>query len=81
MTGDWKFIGFENQQFPYELDIDKLYQFPPFQLEDEKDLGQLFTEQLNQAEEIANKLQEPTEFMTYDKKLEELMIFYVPKRK
>jgi selenocysteine lyase/cysteine desulfurase len=81
MTGDWKFIGFENQQFPYELDIDKLYQLPPFQLEDEKDLGQLFTEQLNQAEEIANKLQEPTEFMTYDKKLEELMIFYVPKRK
>jgi selenocysteine lyase/cysteine desulfurase len=79
MLGDWNYIGYENQKFLYELDIEKLYKLPPFQLEDEKDLISLFQKQLEQAEKIAAKLTEPTEFCRYDKKLEELMIFYVPK--
>ncbi|NQV19642.1 MAG: aminotransferase class V-fold PLP-dependent enzyme [Armatimonadetes bacterium] len=76
-TGDWNHLDEKEFQTPLDLDLDTLLNMKKFELEETKNMKDLFESNLVQAQKIIKDFKEPEDFKIFEPRLEELMMFYV----
>ena len=76
-NGEWTYLSDKIDSKPLDFNIYAAFSLPDFEMKQTHNLYELFTKQLKLAEDLSMNLKEPTEFLKFDRELEDLMIFYV----
>lgn len=79
-TGDWDHVKRVKQK-PIDLDIEKVYDAEKYKLSSPKNIKKIFLQVLEQAHQIADKLDSEFEYVQFEPELEDLIFFYANKVK
>ena len=75
-SGDWKHLAADDEK-PIDLDIDQVFNFKPFTQKEPDNIAEIYKENMEKARNLAEKLADDFEKVTFEPELEKLIFFHV----